>query len=157
MSDDSTMQCGGHGCHDVIYDVKLTNVGEFRITRLYLPGKDGSSSSSNSVQSGSIAPTESETDELIGQFENSVIKRLESLETSTVRCEQGCECVFNGRFSEWSEWKSYPQRITVVARTSQKGNTSAACEWKLMGTVRIRYKKRLGDCFPESLSKDITS
>ena len=151
MSDDPAGKCEGHECYEMIYDAKMINAGEFRITRLYLPGKD------NDVQTGSIAPTEAETEELMGQFENSIIRRLESQKGSLVKCPQGCQCVFNGRFSEWSEWRDYPEdRITVVARTAKKDST-ASCEWKLMGSVKIRYKKRLGDCFSERLDEGIKS
>ena len=62
---------------------------------------------------------ESETDELVRQFQNFVIKRLEQDESSFVRCTGGCDCVFNGRFSEWSEWKEYPEdQIEIVTHTS---------------------------------------
>ena len=142
MSIDSK-PCEGSECYELIYDTKLTNIHEFRITRLYLPGADS--------PTGCTTPTEEETNELIGYFENFVVKRLEREESSFTKCSQECECVFNGRFSEWSEWRDYSEdQIEVVAHTS-RDEKKIVCEWKIRGFVKMRYKKRLGDCFRKKL------
>lgn len=136
-------RCDGHECYELIYDAKLTNLHEFRIARLYLPGKD--------APPGCATPTESETRELMEHFENLVVKRLERSESSRVGCPEGCQCVYNGRFSEWSEWVDYPDdQIEAVAHTSRDGKKTV-CEWKLRGVVKVRYKKKLGDCFRKRL------
>ena len=110
---------------------------EFRIARLYLPGKES--------QSGCVAPTESETGLLVKHFTDMVARRLERDASARQECPEGCRCIYNGRFSEWSEWADYSNdRVEVVAKTTRDGTT---CEWKLRGSVRVRYRKRLGDCF----------
>ncbi len=135
--------CDGQECYELIYDARLINPHDLRIARLYLPGKD--------QQSDCATPTEPETEELVRHFENFVVKRLERDASSRVGCSEGCECVYNGRFSEWSEWRGYPgDRIEVVAHTSRDGKKTV-CEWRVSGVVKVRYKKRLGDCFRKSL------
>ncbi len=139
--------CDGQECYELIYDAKLINQHEFRIARLYMPGKDTSV--------GCTTPTESETRELVGYFENYVIRKLERRPSSRITCPDGCECIYNGRFSEWSEWADYPdEQIEMVARTS-RDDKNTVCEWKLRGSVRVRYKKRFGDCFAEKLFDDV--
>ena len=139
----SSKSCEGSECYEIIYDAKLINLHEFRITRLFSPGKE--------VPPGCTTPTEDETNELVGKLENYVVKNLEREESSFIQCPQGCECIFNGRFSEWSEWRDYSEdQIEVVAHTSRE-NKKIVCEWKVRGFVKVRYKKRLGDCFRKKL------
>ena len=72
-------------------------------------------------------------------------------DSSRSGCPEGCQCVYNGRYSEWSEWMDYPDdSVEVVTHTScDDGKT--VCEWRVRGSVKIRYKKRLGDCFRGNL------
>lgn len=131
--------CDGKECYELIYDAKLINLHEFRIARLYMPGRE--------EPPGCATPTESETIELTEGLENFVVKRLERDDSSRSECPEGCQCVYNGRFSEWSEWKNYPDdQVEMVTHTS-RDDRKTVCQWKVRGTVKIRYKKRLGDCF----------
>lgn len=131
--------CDGKECYELIYDAKLINLHEFRIARLYMPGRN--------EPPGCATPTESETTELMEGLENFVVKRLERDGSSRSKCPDGCQCIYNGRFSEWSEWKNYPDdQVEMVTHTS-RDNRKTVCEWKVCGTVKIRYKRRLGDCF----------
>lgn len=138
--------CDGEVCFELIYDAKVINLHEFRIARLYMPGRD--------EPPGCTTPTESETRELMEHFENFVVKRLERDDSARSGCPEGCQCVYNGRFSEWSEWMEYPgDRLEVVAHTS-RDDGKTVCEWKVHGAVKVRYKKRLGDCFRARLFPD---
>lgn len=131
--------CDGRECYELIYDAKVINIHEFRISRLYMPGRE--------EPAGCMTPTESETRELMEYFENFVVKRLERDKSSRVECPDGCQCKYNGRFSEWSGWMEYPkEQLEVVTHTS-RNDGRMVCEWKIRGSVKIRYKKRLGDCF----------
>ena len=133
------MSCNGKECYELVYDAKVINLHEFRIARLYVPGRD--------YPPGCTTPTESEKVELMEYLESYVVKRLEKSESTG--CPEGCRCVYNGRFSEWSEWQEYPDdQVEVITRTSRD---NIVCEWKIRGSVKVRYKKRLGDCFRASL------
>ena len=135
--------CDGGECYELIYDAKVINLHDFRIARLYMPGRE--------EPPGCTSPTESETRELMEYFENFVVKRLEREESSRSGCPDGCQCVYNGRYSEWSEWMEYPSdQVEVVTHTS-RDDKKTVCEWKIRGAVKVRYKKRLGDCFKGNL------
>lgn len=133
------VSCDGKECYELIYDARVISLHEFRIARLYMPGRQ--------EPPGCTSPSESETQELMEHFENTAVKRLEREDSSRSGCPEGCQCVYNGRYSEWSEWMDYPgEQMEVVTHTSRdEGRT--VCEWKVRGSVKIRYKKRLGDCF----------
>ena len=136
------MPCDGQECYNLIYQVSIIHPHEFRIARLYVPGDDG--------QSGCTSPTEDEEQELIGRFEESVARRLEDDVSAKFMCPDGCRCIYNGRFSEWSAWEDYAaESIEVVTRTSRAGGIY--CRWKLRGKVKMRYRKKLGDCFRPKL------
>lgn len=132
-----SMACNGKECYELVYEAKVINLHDFRIARLYTP--------SGNEPSGCTTPTESETRELVEYLENFVVKRLSN---SKQECPKDCKCIYNGRFSDWSEWMSYSESIEATTNTSRDG---IICKWRIRGTVKIRYKKRLGDCFSLSL------
>lgn len=134
------MSSDGQHCYTLIYEANVINLHDFRIARLYMPGKSG--------PSGCTTPTESETRELMEHLEKFVVKRLGE-ESAQFKCPEGYHCVYNGRFSEWSEWMDYPNDIVEVIAHTRRDDT--VCEWRVSGVVKIRYRKKLGDCFRERL------
>ena len=136
-----TKLCQGQECYKLIYDIKIILPHDFCATKVYTVGKN-TPSECNRL-------TDSEREELEKQFEKKVIKILEQQTSSYFGCCENCECKFNGRLSEWSAWVEYPSdRISTTGVISK---SDVMCEWKLSGYVKLRYKKRLGNCFPKRL------
>ncbi len=133
--------CEGQECYELIYEAQMILPNDFRITKVYSRGRD--------TPSECDTLTESEKEELEKQFEKKVIKILEQQSSSFSDCCDDCECKFNGRLSEWSEWMEYPNDLISTIGIISKGNV--ICEWKLGGYIKLRYKKRLGDCFRKKL------
>ena len=137
------MPCDGCQCHELIYDAQVINLHEFRIARLYMPGR--------AEPPGCTSPTESEKGELMKSLEKFVTNKLEGLESAGSRCPDGCKCIYNGRLSEWSGWVEYPDDPVQTVSHTSRDDSNISCEWKVSGVVRVRYRKRLGDCFRERL------
>ena len=142
MSENSN-SCEGQECYELIYDAETILHTDFRISKVYSIGKK--------EQPVCSSLSDSEEEELENQFAKQVIKKLEQ-QASVSRCCDDCECKFNGRLSEWSAWVEYPKDL--ISTTGVIVKSGVTCEWKLSGYVKIRYKKRLGDCFAKKLFKE---
>jgi len=138
--------CEGQECYELIYEAQMILPHDFRITKVYSVGRK--------TPSECDTLTESEKEELEKQFEKKVVKILEQQSSSFSDCCGDCECRFNGRLSEWSAWMEYPNDLISTIGIISKSNV--ICEWKLSGYVKLRYKKRLGDCFSKKLFKTQT-